>query len=168
VPLAVFPGCAVFPRWTLLKTVRFPAIPLLEFCLRVGLCPVPPSSRPAPKRRRSSSRGLLLPCSTSSQEGPLDRGLCRPATFRPQGLVTLAAVYSLQGLAGFVSRRQHSWEVPFGAFSSQEVPERFRPSELTYRFPQRFLRRPKAPARPDGSRFLSYTLLRIPGARMCV
>jgi hypothetical protein len=84
------------------------------------------------------------------------RGLCLPASFHPQGLVTLAVVCSLRGLAGFVSRRQRSWEVPFGAFSSREVPGRFRPSELTYRFSQRFLRRPKAPARPDGSRFLSF------------
>jgi hypothetical protein len=45
---------------------------------------------------------------------------------------------------------------PFGAFPSQEVLSRFRASELTYRFTQQFLRRPKAPARPDGSRFLSF------------
>jgi hypothetical protein len=91
-----------------------------------------------------------------------DHGFYLPATFHPQGLATLSVVCSLQGLADFVSRRQRSWEVPFGAFSSPEVPGRFRPSGLTYRSPQRFLRRPKAPARPDGSRFLSFDPLENP------
>lgn len=35
--------------------------------------------------------------------------------FRPQGLVTLAAVFSLPARVGFVSRRQRSWDSPFGA-----------------------------------------------------
>jgi hypothetical protein len=130
-------------RWTRLKTVRFSAHPLCEFRLRLGLCPVPPSSRQRLRRRSSSSRGLCLPFSTCSQDGPLIAGLCLPAPFHPQGLVTLSVVYSHPGLAGFVSRRQRSWEVPFGAFPSQEVLARFRTSELTYRFIQRFLRHHK-------------------------
>jgi len=50
-----------------------------------------------------------------------DRGFCRPATFRPQGLVTLATVFSLRIPAGFVSRRRRSWDSPFGAFASRKV-----------------------------------------------
>jgi hypothetical protein len=95
-------------------------------------------------------------------------GLYLPTTFHPQGLVTLPVVCSLHSLAGFVSRRQRSWEVPFGAFPSQEVSERFRTDQLTYRFTQQFLRRPKAPARPDGSRFLSFGPLRVPCGQICV
>ena len=68
-------------------------------------------------------------------------GLCRPATFRPQGLVTLSTVYSLRTPAGFVSPRRRSWDSPFGAFPSQEVFERLRPNEPTYRFIARYHRR---------------------------
>jgi hypothetical protein len=49
------------------------------------------------------------------------RGLCRPATFRPQGLATLLAVYSLRSRAGSFSHRQRSWDSPFGAFPSRKV-----------------------------------------------
>jgi hypothetical protein len=48
-----------------------------------------------------------------------------PATFRPQGLVTLTATYSLRALAGFFSRRRRSWDSPFGAFSSRKVSTAF-------------------------------------------
>jgi len=54
--------------------------------------------------------------------------------FRLQGLVTLVTAYALRSLAGFISRRQRSWDLPFEAFSSQEVCERFRPNAPTYRF----------------------------------
>jgi hypothetical protein len=62
------------------------------------------------------------------------RGICLPATFRLQGLVTLLTVYSLQSRAGFVSTRQRSWDYPFGAFSSGKVPGRFHLDAPTYRF----------------------------------
>jgi hypothetical protein len=48
-----------------------------------------------------------------------------PAAFRLQGLVTLVAAYSLCARAGFVSHRQRSWDLPFGAFSSQKVSAAF-------------------------------------------
>jgi len=41
------------------------------------------------------------------------RGLCLPATFRPQGLVTLPTVSSRQSLASRVSGWQRSWAWPF-------------------------------------------------------
>jgi hypothetical protein len=37
-------------------------------------------------------------------------GFCLPASFRLQGLATLWAVCSLHGRAGFLSRRQRSWD----------------------------------------------------------
>jgi hypothetical protein len=49
--------------------------------------------------------------------------------------------YSLRFLAGFVSHRQRSWDLPFGAFPSRKVPERFRSREPTYRFSRECARR---------------------------
>jgi len=51
----------------------------------------------------------------------LPRTLPASATIRPQGLVTLSAVYALRARAGFVSHRRRSWDLPFGAFSSRKV-----------------------------------------------
>jgi hypothetical protein len=73
------------------------------------------------RRRRSTSRGPKP-----------------PASFRPQGLVTLSTVSSLRRRAGFVSCRRRSWDSPFGAFSSWKVPARFRVGEPTYRSAQRY------------------------------
>jgi len=59
-------------------------------------------------------------------------GLCLPATFRPQGLVTLSTVFSLARLAGLISCRQRLWGSPFEAFSSPQllfrVPANTRPA----------------------------------------
>jgi hypothetical protein len=54
-----------------------------------------------------------------ARSGP--RGLCLPATFRPQGLATLSTACALARLAGLVSCRQRLWDSPFGAFSSSKV-----------------------------------------------
>lgn len=48
-------------------------------------------------------------------------GLCLPATFRPQGLVTLSTACSLARLVSLVSCRQRLRDSPFGAFSSRKV-----------------------------------------------
>jgi len=53
------------------------------------------------------------------------RGLCLPATFRLQGLVTLVTASSLRFRAGFVSHRRRSWDSPFGAFSFRKVSRPF-------------------------------------------
>jgi hypothetical protein len=58
-------------------------------------------------------------------------GLCLPAMFRPQGLVTLSAVSSLRSRAGFLSHRLRSWDSPFGAFSSRKAVRAF-PHERTH------------------------------------
>jgi len=76
------------------------------------------------------------------------RGLCLPATFRLQGLVTLLTVSSLRSLAGFVSHRRRSWDSPFGASSSRKVSGRFRSEGPTYRSTCRYtLCRNTGPAR---------------------
>jgi hypothetical protein len=62
------------------------------------------------------------------------RGRYLPATFRPQGLITLSTVSSLRTRASLVSCRQRSWDSPFGAFPSRKVFARFRTNEPTYRF----------------------------------
>jgi hypothetical protein len=54
------------------------------------------------------------------------RGLYLPATFRPQGLITLSTVFSLAQLVGLISCRQRPWGFPFGAFSSSKVSRRLR------------------------------------------
>jgi hypothetical protein len=55
----------------------------------------------------------------------LPQALPQPATFRPQGLVTLAAAYSLRARAGLLSCRRRSWDSPFGAFSFRKVSATF-------------------------------------------
>jgi hypothetical protein len=55
----------------------------------------------------------------------LPRALPQPATFRPQGLVTLSAAYSLRARAGLFSYRRRSWDSPFGAFSFRKVSATF-------------------------------------------
>jgi len=94
-------------------------------------CPANPSRLAAACQLLSWA---LRPYSTYQDRRSTDRGLCRPTVFRLQGLVTLVTAYALRSLAGFVSRRQRSWDLPFEAFSSQEVCERFRPNAPTYRF----------------------------------
>jgi hypothetical protein len=90
------------------------------------------------------------------------RGLCLPATFRPQGLVTLSTAYSLRSRAGLISCQRRSWDSPFGAFSSGKVSERFRPEAPTYRFSHRSFPPPKRRAGPDGPRFLGFDPCRSP------
>jgi len=76
------------------------------------------------------------------------RGLAWSATFRPQGLVTLSAAYSLRAQAGLISYRRRSWDSPFGAFSSRKVSARLRTEAPTYRFSCRCYRhRSSEPAR---------------------
>jgi hypothetical protein len=108
----------------------------------------PPSraSLPIPSRNRltdrDSSHGLSLPTAHAESKVHLRKAYL-PIAFRPQGLTTLSAVSSLRNLAGFVSHRQHSWDSPFGAFSSRKASGGFPPEEPTYRW-LRPKKRPKA------------------------
>jgi hypothetical protein len=75
--------------------------------------------------------------------------------FRPQGLVTLSTVYSLRAFVGFFSRRQRSWDLPFGAFPSRKVSGAF-PSGSTHLPFSLSLLPPQATGRPDRPRFLGF------------
>jgi hypothetical protein len=94
------------------------------------------------------------------------RGRSMSATFRPRGLVTPSTAYSLRSPAGFVSHRRRSWDSPFGAFSSREVSDRFRPQAPTYRFSQRSFPPPKRLAGPLGRGSWASALARIPRGRL--
>jgi len=69
------------------------------------------------------------------------RGLCLPATFRPQGLITLSTVCALARLAGHISCRQRLWDSPFGAFSSSKVAPALRPPPTRLPLPARLRQR---------------------------
>jgi hypothetical protein len=97
--------------------------PLIEFRRPPRSCPDDASqclSTPAPS---------LGSCSLGHMHRTRSglRGLCLPATFRPQGLVTLSTACALARLAGLVSCRQHLWDLPFEAFSSSKVASALRP-----------------------------------------
>lgn len=62
-----------------------------------------------------------MPYSACGRADPLYRGLCRPASVRPQGLATLSTDYSRPNLAGLVSCRLRSWAWPFRGCSSFAV-----------------------------------------------
>jgi hypothetical protein len=62
----------------------------------------------------------LAPYSTCGNTGPRSRAVW-PASFRLQGLVTLLTVSSPRILAGLVSFRQRSWDLPFEAFPLARV-----------------------------------------------
>lgn len=49
------------------------------------------------------------------------RELCTPATFRPQGLVTLSTIYSLAALSALFHADSVHGVLPFGAFSCPAV-----------------------------------------------
>jgi len=78
------------------------------------------------------------------------------ALFRPQGLVTLSAVYALQARAGFVSHRQRSWGSPFGAFSSRKVSAAFRSGRTHIPFLSSVFPAAIAVGRPNEPRFLGF------------
>jgi hypothetical protein len=93
------------------------------------------------------------------------RGLCLPATFRPQGLVTLSAAYALRARAGFVSHRQRSWDSPFGAFSSRKVPAAFPRGWTHMPFLPSVFPPPKRRAGPTGRGSWALTLAGVPDGR---
>jgi hypothetical protein len=134
-----FLGCAVFPGAGLPKPVKVSSVPLVEFRLRLELWPTIPSR--SHRSAGGSSHGLCAPSAHKGNGDPLDRGLCLPATVRPQGLATLSTAYALRTRAGFVSHRRRSWGLPFGAFPSRKVSSRFRRDEPTYRLARQYFRR---------------------------
>jgi hypothetical protein len=64
----------------------------------------------------SSSRGLSVPSALQGSEVHWPRRHPAAATFRPQGLVTLSAAYSLRARAGHFSYRRRSWDFTLRSF----------------------------------------------------
>jgi hypothetical protein len=92
--------------------------PLIKLARSIGSCANRPSREPL---GRGPFPGLLRPNGTSQPARFGLRGLCLPATFRPQGLATLSTAYSLAGFVECRSTRQRHRGSPFGAFSSSQV-----------------------------------------------
>jgi hypothetical protein len=115
-------------------------------------------SRPQPA---NSSHGLLFPSALEEPEVHFTR-VCRPATFRLQGLATLLAASSLRIRAGFVSHRQRSWDSPFGGFSSGRASGVLPPGPTHIPFNPAVLPPPKRRAGPRGPGFWVLTRPRVP------
>jgi hypothetical protein len=107
--------------------------------------------------------GFLFPTAHQEAEVHFPQALPRPATFRPQGLVTLSAAYSLRAPAGFVSRRRRSWDSPFGAFSSRKVSAAFPRGRTHLPFHLSVFPPPERWAGPTGRGFWVSALPRVPG-----
>jgi hypothetical protein len=103
----------------------------------------------------------LLP--TAHEESKVHFPQARPpAPFRLQGLVTLLTAYALRSRAGFVSHRQRSWDLPFGAFTSRKVSGGITARMDPHRFACRHShRRSDEPARLSRGSWVS-TLPRVP------
>jgi hypothetical protein len=112
-------------------------------------------------QRASSSHGLCFPTARARSKVHITRA-CRPALFRLQGLVTLLAAYSLRSLAGFLSRRQRSWDSPFEAFSSRRSTRAF-PLECTHVPFRSHAHEVQAQSRHGCRGFWVLTFLRVPG-----
>jgi hypothetical protein len=123
-------GSAVFPRRADRPCQTRSTAPLFEFRLRLESSPAKPS------RRRRATQAPLMGFH-SLQHMRIRRSTHRerylPASFRPQGLLTLSAVSALRIPVGFISHRQRSWDSPFGAFPPRKVSDRFRPDAPTDR-----------------------------------
>jgi hypothetical protein len=164
-PAALPAGFSVFPCRTRRAWFKTPADPLSVF----GPFQESSSAKPScsPDHEDPATQHLswaFLPYSTCGQRGPLPdrpltgrlRGFCLPASFRPQGLVTLSTVYSPADLADSVSHRQRSWDFPFGAFSSRKVSGSFPPGSTHVPFLPTLFPTAEAAGRPVEPRFLGF------------
>jgi len=117
----------------------------------------------------STSHGLRFPTAHTASKVRLTRALPPLTTFRLQGLATLVTAYSLRGLASLVSYRQHSWDSPFGAFSSQMVTGRFRLGRTHISFTHRYtLASEDSGAGSMSCDFWALTHPRVPGDQALV
>jgi hypothetical protein len=89
-----------------------------------------------------SSHGLWFPSAHAEFEVHRSRA-SRLAEFRLQGLITLLAAYALEFLAGFVSHRQHSWDLTLRRQSPARVTETHRPGRTRLALPRRYFRHAK-------------------------
>jgi hypothetical protein len=157
-----FLGCVVFLRRAALTTLSDQCTLSSSFAF---LQSIAQHNLACPPQPASSSQGLSLPTAHEGSEVHCPRALPTPATFRPQGLATLSAVYSLRARAGFFSRRRRSWDSPFGAFSSRKVFRAFPHRRTHVPFDQSVLPPPKRWAGPTGPGFWALPLPGVPGDR---
>lgn len=99
------------------RRLRARRLPLLGF--RSPSKYVPSVTSPGPKTEAPLMRSC--PLQHIKVRGSGSHGLCLPATFRPQGLTSLSAVFSLRTPARHVAGERRSWGLPFGGFLSREV-----------------------------------------------
>jgi hypothetical protein len=143
----------VFPLNRAAGTVKTRPLTLLGFCSPSKY--VPSAASPDPQVKAPLMRFCPLQHIKARRSG--SRGFCRPATFRPQGLTSLSAVYSLRTPARHVPDRRHSWGSPFGGFLSWKVTQPPGRIEPTRRFrlrqprskPRSLLRRPTSGLSPS-------------------
>jgi len=143
---------AALCRWPLPRLCGFSAAESPDVLFR---CPGGSSLRVSPFSRvlpnvswppAAAGRQLswaFVPFSTRRTGRSTGRRRCHPpATFRPQGLVTLSTVYALHVRAGSVSRRRRSWDFTLRSiFLHERCSWRFRPNEPACRFAGWFIRR---------------------------
>jgi hypothetical protein len=159
VPLARCTGCAGFLRLTDWAAVKPPSessssSPFLQSVAQLDLRP------PAAAGRHLS--WTFVPFSTCRIRRSTDRRHSKPATVRVQGLATLVAAFARQIRAGFVSRRQRSWDSPFGAFSFDAVIGAFPPDGTHLPFFPSGNAPHGAGGRPDRPRLLGFVPRRSP------
>jgi hypothetical protein len=113
----------------------------------------------------STSQGLWVPSAHQGTEVHLPRDLPRPATFRPQGLVTLSAACALRAPAGPISYRRRSWDFALRSFLLTEgirrVSAGMDPPTVSPVGSPALLRW----AGPTGRGSWAFTLPGVPGAR---
>jgi hypothetical protein len=159
VPLARCTGCADFLRRTDWATIKPPSessssLPFLQSFAQRYL-----ARRPQPT---DDSHGLPFPSALARFGDPLIAGVSKPALVRVQGLTTLFAAFARRIRAGFVSRRQRSWDSPFGAFSCDAVIGAFPPDCAHLPFVPSVNAPHGAGGRPDGPRLLGFVPRRSP------
>jgi hypothetical protein len=93
------------------------------------------------------------------------RGLSRPATFRPQGLVTLSAVYSLRARAGLLSCRRRPWDLPLRSFLLPQGIRYVTARKDPHAVPTSVFPVAKRRAGPAVRGFWALTLARVPGGQ---
>jgi len=145
-PLARCTGCAGFLRLTDWATVKPPSessssLPFLQSVAQLDLRP--------PAAAGGHLSWTFVPFSTSKIRRSTHHGRSKPATVRVQGLATLCAAFARRIRAGFFSRRQRSWDSPFGAFSFDTVIGAFPPdrTHLPFRAVGKHPARSGGPAR---------------------
>jgi hypothetical protein len=116
-------GCVVFPARTTLATVKLhseihsSSLASLESVTQSHL-----ADRPQPI---NSSHGLSVPTALEGSKVRFPRAFACPPRSAFRVWLPSWRFTPFVTRAGFISHRQRSWDLPFGAFSTRKVPDRF-------------------------------------------